>query len=213
MKKAILTSFGVLAMLSAHATLYVTGWTNGVNATLANSGVVPDANYSGWTDTRTVATAPAGTLVGVAVTLNISGGWNGDLFAYLANGAGYTVLLDHIGTGTYGNAGSGFNVTFSDSGAADLGTYMGNGSSPITGAWQPDGAGFASFVGLNPNSTWTLFIADTSGGSISTVQSWGLEMNIVAVPEVEAWLAAALAGVFGAFWISRTVLGKAIPAA
>jgi hypothetical protein len=42
---------------------------------------------------------------------------------------------------------------------------------------------------------------------VSTVQSWGLQMDIVAVPEVETWVAAALAGAFGAFWLSRHLHG------
>jgi hypothetical protein len=52
-----------------------------------------------------------------------------------------------------------------------------------------------------------LFIADLSGGGVSTVQSWGLQMDIVAVPEVETWVAAALAGAFGAFWLNRQIWG------
>jgi subtilisin-like proprotein convertase family protein len=63
----------------------------------------------------------------------------------------------------------------------------------------------ASFLSTNPNGTWSLFIADLSGGGVSTVQSWGLQMDIVAVPEVETWVAAALAGAFGAFWLNRQV--------
>ena len=54
-------------------------------------------------------------------------------------------------------------------------------------------------------ATWSLFIADTSGGGISTVQSWGLQLDVVAVPEVETWIAAALAGMFGAFWVNRQI--------
>jgi len=211
MKRPVLFSLIVLATLSAQATVFVTGWTNGVNATFANGGIVPDGSFSGWADTRTVSTAPAGTINDIAVNLVISGGWNGDLFAYLVNGSGYTVLLDHIGTGTYGNAGAGFNVQLSDSGSSGLGSYMANGSGIVTGTWQADGAGFGSFLGLNPNSTWSLFVADTSGGGVSTVQSWGLQMDIVAVPEVETWVAAALAGMFGAFWISRAMGGRSLP--
>ena len=51
-----------------------------------------------------------------------------------------------------------------------------------------------------------LFVADLNGGGVSTVQSWGLQMDIVAVPEVETWVAAALAGLFGAFWLNRQLL-------
>lgn len=213
MKKLLLVAALFVALgLTARATVFV-GWTNGVNASFANGGIVPDNNFSGWTDSRTISTAPVGTLSSVAVNLVISGGWNGDLYAYLVNGSGFTVLLDHIGTGAYGNAGNGFDVQLSDSGSAGLGSYMANGSGTVTGTWQADGAGFSSFVGLNPNSTWSLFIADTSGGGVSTLQSWGLQMDIVAVPEVEAWVAAALAGLFGAFWISRAIGQKASPKA
>ena len=210
MKRTILLGFIALAALSGQATMFVTGWTNGVNATFANTGIVPDANFSGWSDSRTISIAPAGTITSLAVDLAITGGWNGDLYAYLVSGSGFTVLLNHVGgaaNGGYGNAGNGFNVQLSDSGTAGLHNYTGNGSGVLTGTWQADGVGFASFIGLNPNATWSLFIADTSGGGISTVQSWGLQMDIVAVPEVEAWIGAALAGMFGAFWISRQMMG------
>ena len=209
MKKVFLAS-ALLAVfaLSSQATLYVAGWTNGVNATFANAGAVPDNSFSGWADSRTLSTAPAGTVTSVALNLVVSGGWNGDLYAYLVNGSGFTVLLNHVGgaaNGGYGNAGNGFNVQLSDTGTTGLHNYTGNGSGVLTGTWQADGAGFGSFTGLNPNSTWSLFIADTSGGGVSTVQSWGLQMDIVAVPEVETWVAAALAGMFGAFWVSRQI--------
>lgn len=216
MKRTILICSVLLAVLPARAALYVTGWTNGVNATFANAGMVPDGNFSGWVDSRTVSAAPAGTITGVAVNLNLTGGWNGDLYAYLVNGSGFTVLLNHVGgtaNGGYGNAGNGFNVQLSDGGTAGLHNYTGNGAGVLTGTWQADGAGFGSFVGLNPNSTWHLFIADLSSGGISTVQSWGLQMDIVAVPEVETWVAAALAGAFGAFWVNRAIWGKTEPKA
>jgi subtilisin-like proprotein convertase family protein len=64
-----------------------------------------------------------------------------------------------------------------------------------------------SFIGLDPNGTWSLFIADLNGGGVTSVQSWGLQMDIVAVPEVESWMAAALAGAFGAFWVNRQIWG------
>jgi subtilisin-like proprotein convertase family protein len=204
----ILGTTVALLALPASATVYVTGWTNGVNATFANNGVVPDGNYSGWVDSRSVGAAPAGNLTSVTVNLSISGGWDGDLYAYLVNGTGFTVLLNHVGgaaNGGYGNAGAGFDVQFSDSGTAGLHNYTANGFGVLTGTWQPDGAGFGSFTGLNPNSTWNLFVADTSSGAIATVQSWGLQMDIVAVPEVEVWVAAALAGAFGAFWLNRQI--------
>jgi hypothetical protein len=39
-----------------------------------------------------------------------------------------------------------------------------------------------SFNGLDPNGSWTLYIADVaSGGGFGTLRSWGLE--ITAIPE------------------------------
>jgi subtilisin-like proprotein convertase family protein len=209
MNKTLLLGALLAAVLpSAQAILYTTGWTNGVNAvSFANSGVVPDNNYSGWSDSRSV-TAPAGTLQSVAVNLQLTGGWNGDLFAYLVNSAGgYSVLLNRVGPGAYGYGDAGMNVTLAS--VDTFGTRLGNidaygGGFAPTGVWNPDGAAnLGSFTAAS--GTWSLFIADQSGSGISTVQSWGLQMDIVAVPEVETWVAAALTGAFGAFWLNRQI--------
>jgi len=199
----------LLGAMAAHATIYSTNWNSG----FANGGMVPDNHLSGWTDTRTVNTMPAGTLTAVAVDLDISGGWNGDLYAYLVHDSGFCVLLDQIGSGPYGDGHAGMTVTLVDSGTAfgatlgDIGTYAGAGNP--TGQWNPDNTSgsLGSFLSTSPNGTWSLFIADKSGGGLSTVQNWGLQMDIVAVPEVETWIAAALAGAFGAFWVNRQIWG------
>ena len=205
MKKFVIIATVFAAVTAAQATLYTTNWTTGWD----NGTVVPDNSYSGWTDSRTLDAAPTGLVTpgSVAVTLDLTGGWNGDLYAYLVNSSsGFCVLLDRIGTGTYGNAGNGFNVTLSGTGAAGLGTYMANGSGLVTGNWQPDNTSGSLGSFTTQGGTWTLFVADLSGGGVTTVQSWGLQMDIVAVPEVETWVAAALAGGFGAFWLSRQLM-------
>ena len=96
--KKTLPALGLMGMaLSASATLFTNTWSGG----FVNGTVVPDNDYSGWTDTRTVVGAPAGTIQSLAVNLTLTGGWNGDLYAYLVNGSGgFCVLLDRIGTGT-----------------------------------------------------------------------------------------------------------------
>ena len=219
MKKTLLLGALLVTAMAANATLSLTNnWSSGWD----NGNVVPDNNYSGWTDTRTVTLTPGYQMVDntLAVNLNLSGGWNGDLFAYLVNSSGgFVVLLDRVGMPTpalgYGNAG--MNVTLSATGAGgDIHNYGGLGVP--TGAYQPDannagllptaGSGLlSSFNGFNnPGATWTLFIADVSGGGVTTVNSWGLQMDIVAVPEVETWIAAALAGAFGAFWLNRQIM-------
>jgi len=43
-----------------------------------------------------------------------------------------------------------------------------------------------SFIGLDPNGNWTLFVADQAAGETSTLQSWTL--TITGVPEPSAAL-------------------------
>jgi subtilisin-like proprotein convertase family protein len=214
--KSILVATVALTALAANATLYSTNWNTG----FANAGVVPDNNFSGWSDTRTVSTMPAGTFQNIAVNLQLSSGWTGDLYAYLVHSSGFSVLLDRVGTPglTYGYGAGNINVTLADDGWSggsynNIHTYGGGNLSAST--WNPDASGLtsspgslASFLSTSPNGTWSLFMSDLSGGGITTVQSWGLQMDIVAVPEVETWVAAILAGAFGAFWINRQIWGN-----
>lgn len=211
MKKHTLLAVVMLTTVAAHATVYSTNWNNG----FANGTTIPDNHLSGWTDTRTVSTIPAGTFSGLSVNLQLSGGWNGDLYAYLVHDSGFCVLLDRVGTGesgvgAFGYGDAGMNVNLAASGTS-IHQYGGNNtfSSTPTGSWMTDNTSgsLASFLSTNPNGTWSLFIADLSAGGVTTVTSWGLQMDIVAVPEVETWVAAALAGVFGAFWLNRQIWG------
>jgi len=204
--KRLFTLAALLLLISAaQATLYTTNWTTG----FANGGVVPDNDYSGWADGRSVA-APAGTVSTLSVTLDLQAGWNGDLYAYLSHSSGFSVLLDRVGyAGSgYGYGDPGFAVTLTTTGNP-IESYQDfspayNGNNQLTGIWQAH-SGMGNFIGLDPNGTWSLFIADLSAGGVTTVQSWGLQMDIVAVPEVESWIAAALAGAFGAFWVNRQI--------
>lgn len=101
-----------------------------------------------------------------------------------------SVLLNNVGTGVagvsslgYGDAG--MNVTFTDLATTTIHQYGGGNtySSAATGNWLPDYAeGFNSFNGVNSYGNWHLFVADTSGGSVSTVQSLGSQMDIVRCP-------------------------------
>ena len=211
MKKLILLGTVLASVIASQATVYTTNWNSG----FANSGVVPDNNFSGWSDTRTVGAIPAGTFTSLTVDLQLSGGWNGDLYAYLVHSSGFSVLLDRVGTGVsgvsaFGYGDGGMNVNLAASGTS-IHQYGGGStfSAAPTGSWQTDNTSgnLASFLSTNPNGTWSLFIADLSVGGVTTVQSWGLQMDIVAVPEVETWVAAALAGAFGAFWLNRQIWG------
>jgi subtilisin-like proprotein convertase family protein len=157
----------------------------------------------------------------LSVSLNISGGYNGDLYGYLAgpNGLGFAILLDRVGVSNSASASgygdSGFNVTFSEAAANSIQYYQ-NYTNPAGGAlfgtWLPEGvniipttndptaflaanptATLSSFTGDDANGVWTLFLADLSSGGQSTLVSWGLD--ITTVPEPQTWAVGAL-GVF-----------------
>lgn len=209
---------------SMYLTGLVTVWLAGAApATLINyssgtlSTAIPDGNPVGVTFSDTVGNSAA--IENVDVTLNISGGYNGDLYGYLVlnNGSGsyMSVLLNRVGT-TSGNAAgygdAGMNVTLSGLGGNDIHlyqnytpTYVGG---QLTGTYGADGrtadpatvtdasartAGLDALNGQSAAGTWTLFLADLSGGGQSTLVSWGMEISVV--PEPVTWALAGFAGI------------------
>src|SRR5204862_37983 len=75
-----------------------------VSTGFANGGYVSDNNPSGWQDSHSVSGLGSSlSITDVRVSLNISGGWNGDLYGYLlyqpaGSGTGtLMVLLDRVG--------------------------------------------------------------------------------------------------------------------
>jgi hypothetical protein len=175
---------------------------NPINAT------IPDGSPVGWSGNA--AASGFGTSISdISVNLNISGGYNGDLYAYLSYGGVLVPLLNRVGVtsgDSFGYANPGFNITLSSTavGAQDVHFYQNHspsydtGTGQLLGTWQPDGrnidpqsapsafdsasrVNFGSFNSLNPNGTWTLFFADMSAGGQSQLVSWSLD--ITAVPE------------------------------
>ena len=159
---------------------------------------IPDNSIVGLTDSHSLS-GLLFQITDVRVTLNLSGGYNGDLYGYLRlNDSPLVVLLNRVGvTGSDpdGYADSGFSVTLAASASHDIHFYQDfsptyNGNGQLTGTWQADGrsdplsssrGSLTDFNGLNPNGTWTLFFADQSPGDESTLLSWSLD--IAAVPE------------------------------
>jgi subtilisin-like proprotein convertase family protein len=160
------------------------------------SAVIPDNSATGWSDSRTLATS-IDSISRVQVHLEITGGWNGDLYAYLQHGSGFSVLLNRPGrntSNTDGSFASGMDVTFSDTATQSThvagifsGDFLPDGRnvSPFTLTDQlaPGTAMLSSFNGLNTDGIWTLFVADLSPIATSTVVSWGLTIEMAAVPE------------------------------
>src|ERR1051325_7214519 len=85
-------------------------YTNVVNTT------IPDANPTGLASTIDVS-GVAGAVSNVTVFVNVTGAWNGDLYAYLSyDGGGYAVLMNRVGktdSDPTGYSDTGFTVTFS----------------------------------------------------------------------------------------------------
>ena len=154
---------------------------------------IPDGSPVGITTSQTFQNLSSSPITSVSVDLDISGGYNGDLYGYLtlqdANGNVATeTLLDYMGTSAsdpFGSSGSGMNVTLSDSGTINGSIH--NATGIPTGIWQPDSPNTldGTFGGMTANGTWTLFLADMSvGGGTSTLVSWGLDINPPAVQNV-----------------------------
>ena len=61
----------------------------------------------------------------------------------------------------------------------------GAGVAVSVGNYAPDSAmSFSAvFANMNGTGTWTLFVADTSVGGQGSLASWGLDMEVTAVPE------------------------------
>lgn len=181
---------------------------------------VPDNNELGYSDTQEISDFDVDDVIlSLNVNFKLSGtpdAFNGDFFAYLSSdNGGYAVLLNRVGrTGLNlsGYSDNGFDITFSAGAPDDIHLYqeVTNGfAGPLTGSWQVDGratdpssvldgdprtATLNSFSNLNPNASYTLFVADLSSGGTAVVDSWG--MDITVIPEPTTALLVALGSLF-----------------
>lgn len=177
----------------------------------STSGAIPDGNPTGWSATATV-TDPMWSIEDVNVTINMSGGYNGDIYAYLSYGGVLVPLLNRVGKGldsepqySFGFSTSGFgSITLDDQATANGSIH--SVASPVSGqSYQPDtyfgGNTLSAFKNMNPNGTWTIFFADMSSGETSQLQGWSLD--ITAVPEPVNVALGIFAGVFAVVALAR----------
>jgi len=175
------------------------------NRFLGLNKAIPDGQVTGMVDSHALVFTnnDFSLITNVQLTIKIGGGYNGDLYGYLVHDDGFAVLFNREGRTTgnpQGYSHSGFDITLADDGD-DLHFYQAfgfdlNSHGQLTGTWAPDGrradpggvnenaepgARLASFNGLNPNGTWTLFLADLDFGEQGTLVDWSLTVS--AVPE------------------------------
>jgi len=193
----ILAAAGLLASFTASADQSYS-FTNYVNST------IPDANPTGLSSDIVLSNL-VGTISNVDVFLNTTNGFTGDLYAFLSfDGGGFAVLLNRPGKTSgnpFGYDDYGLSIDLTDWAATDVHLYGGNSGNPLLGDWQPDGretdpqltldtdprtAFLSSFDDLDPNGTWTLFIADFATGSESTLVGWTLDIQTIPEPRTLA---------------------------
>ena len=191
--------------------LALTGWGQTLTTNLVNSTVtaIPDGNPVGVMEQFPVS-GLGGSISNVQVTLDITGGFNGDLYAYLVDPAGQLVVLLNrpgvTGSNPFGYGDSGMSITLSSlvtNNIHDYGSQPGYSLSGTT--WAADGrnvsplaaggvlygtptiANLSLFQNTDANGVWTFFIADlAAGGGNASLNS--VILNIMTVPEPQTWL-------------------------
>ena len=210
----LLLSATLLPAGVASAAVFSASWNSGFIA----GTTIPDGSAAGWSDVRSLPIPADHVVTDVNLSISLSGGFNGDLYAYLThpNSPGVAVLLNRPGRtagNPFGYSDSVLTITLDDAApngdthtyqsATGYATLISNGS-----AWQPDGrtaspflvngteprpAMLSTFNNIAPSNTgWTLFIADLTSGDISTIASWSL--TVTTVPEPGTSVITALAG-------------------
>jgi subtilisin-like proprotein convertase family protein len=188
--------------------------------TNSSSAAIPDANPTGIMSVIDVTDAP-GWITEVELTLTISGGFNGDFYAYLTSDAGgFSVLLNRPGrtsSNPFGYEDPGMTLTLSDAAPLDIHLYGGSSGSPLTGTWQPDGrnvspqfaldsdprtAGLSVFNGNTANGRWTLFLSDMASGGGATLVNWSISLKTIPEPSPFAFVLTGL-GLFASLKFRR----------
>ena len=213
MKNQILIALALLGTLTAgRASLYYQGTGVGGGTDLgavANSTIVDGNPAIVIANTMTLSGLDS-SISSLTVNLNISGGYNNGLYAYLVHGGTTVTLMSQPGYAVngFGATGAGMNVTLSDTGMTSIQSETSG--SILSGTYHAAG-NLSDFNGTDPNSSWTLYFSDTlAGGGNATLNGWSLDIS--AVPE-PINVALPIFGVgFIGFSVIRRYLGSRKPA-
>jgi hypothetical protein len=190
----ILTAAALLTAASSHAATFSQTFAMSVST------AIPDGDLSGLVQTITPATTITN-LDSIIVTLNTTGGWNGDFYAYLWHGGEISVLLNRTGRTSVNSDGSASGtmvIMLTDSASTDIHNAPGGFGSSLTGTFQPSGrnihplntlnttprtAGLGTFTGDPAAGEYRLFIADVAAGDTATLTSWSITLTGQQIPE------------------------------
>jgi hypothetical protein len=212
-KKLVLAAVVGVAT-SGWASIDFTGSGGSYTATSTDSASIPDYPDTGVAYSLHFNDSYFNNIIAISVTFTTTGGWNGDIYAYLSHGDGIAYLLNRVGASSGDADGyntSGFNnITLSSSGTTDIhgvptpttahGAYEADGRVAYTDTARPDTLNV--FGGANPNGDWTLYFGDEASGNTSTLTSW--HVDLTAVPEpVNVAL-----GVFGVVVVGTIVVRR-----
>jgi len=138
---------------------------------------IPDGSAAGVSSTAVIAAA--GGVVGVTLTVDISHSDVSDVTILLTHG-GTTVTLVDQENGT----GDDFRSTVFDDGAR---TSISLAGSPFRGVFRPAAPGsLAAFAGAAASGDWSLTVIDPLAGAAGTLNSWSIEVGVVASPLLDA---------------------------
>jgi subtilisin-like proprotein convertase family protein len=185
------------------------GWSQPMAGSFTNSVVslIPVGNPVGLVEKFTVSSL-SGSISNVQVTLDITGGFNGNLYAYLVNPLGQmAVLLNRpgvTGSNPFGYSDAGMNITLDGLAVNNIHNY-GSGSYSLSGTtWAADGrninpqsagsvfdaastaANLSVYQNTAADGIWTFFIADLGAGG-GTPELNSVILSIVTVPEPQTW--------------------------
>lgn len=224
----LLLSIALSLSLTGLASAAVTSFTDFNGA----GGIIPDGSPAGISQTITMN--QAGYVASVSLTLNISGGWNGDLYGYLSYNDGSSenslIILNRIGVGG-GNpaaSGAGFGTggaftTYSDLHGIGITLVDGAGGSihdATVGThtyldaanYRPDSAATftSTFENMGANGTWSLTLFDRATGDQSTIVGWGLDIGVSTsqVPEPINVALGVFGGLFAAVAVGRRIRSR-----
>jgi subtilisin-like proprotein convertase family protein len=169
-KRTFIIGLLLLACSWAHAGLYSETFNSGASVGTVAQGNPVGSAFTGSFNADPNSSAP---VLGITVSLNVSGGYSGGFYMYLVGPDGLTTvtLLNTPGTST-----SGLDITLQDGSPA-----ITSGSNLSSGTYAAYGT-LGNLDGQTADGTWTIYFADlSSGGGSPTLDSWSL--GITAVPE------------------------------